>query len=106
MQNDPRTTFDDVAKAYDDVRLGYPEQLIEDVISLSGLPPNGHVLEIGCGSGQATLQFARRGYKMLCLELGINLTRLAIDRCRPYPAVEIRIPRLRNGQLRVRHLAW
>jgi SAM-dependent methyltransferase len=84
-----RTTFDDVAELYDEARPGYPEALIDDVIALSGLPAGGHILEIGCGSGQATLPFARRGYSMLCLELGRNLAALTAEHCRPYPRVEV-----------------
>lgn len=84
-----RTSFDQVAELYDEARPGYPESLIEDVVSLSGIPPGGRILEIGCGSGQATLPFARRGYALLCLELGPNLAALAAGHCRPYPQVEI-----------------
>jgi len=82
--------FNAVAKLYDEARPGYPEQLIEDVISLSAIPPNGSILEIGCGTGQATLPFARRGYSMLCLELGGALAALAAEHCRPYPHVAVR----------------
>lgn len=84
-----RTTFDDVANVYDEARPGYPEQLIEDVIALSEIGPGGRILEIGCGSGQATLPFARRGYAMTCLELGENLAALAAEHCRPYSNVEV-----------------
>lgn len=84
-----RTSFDKVAGLYDEARPGYPEPLIEDVISLAAIPPGGRILEIGCGTGQATLPFARRGYAMLCLELGQNLAALAAGHCRPYPQVEI-----------------
>jgi SAM-dependent methyltransferase len=84
-----RTAFDEVARQYDQARPGYPEALIEDTITLSGIPPGGRILEIGCGPGKATLPFARRGYSMLCLELGPALAALAAEHCRPYPAVEI-----------------
>lgn len=84
-----RTVFDDVAEMYDEARPGYPERLIEDAILLSGIPAGGSILEIGCGPGKATLPFARRGYSMLCLELGENLAALAAEHCRPYPKVEI-----------------
>lgn len=84
-----RTTFDDVAALYDEARPRYPEALIEDAIALSGIPPGGRILEIGCGTGQATLPFARRGYAMLCLELGPNLAALCAAHCRPYPNVEV-----------------
>ncbi len=85
-----RVLFDEVADLYDEVRPRYPEALIEDVIALSGIPANGRILEVGCGPGIATLPFARRGYRMLGIELGGRLTALAAQNCRPYPAVEIR----------------
>jgi hypothetical protein len=54
-QNRLRTTFDGAALLYDQVRPGYPEELFDDMVALSGLPPGGRVLEIGCGTGQATV---------------------------------------------------
>lgn len=86
---DLRTSFDEVAQLYDEARPGYPEQLVEDVLALSEIPPGGSILEVGCGPGQATLPFARRGYSMLCLELGENLAILAAKNCRQYPNVRI-----------------
>ncbi|MCJ7622491.1 MAG: class I SAM-dependent methyltransferase [Anaerolineaceae bacterium] len=84
-----RTTFNEVAEIYDEARPGYPEQLFKDIISLSGIPDDGKILEVGCGTGKATLPFARRGYKMLCLELGKNLADVAVRNCRSYPQVSI-----------------
>jgi SAM-dependent methyltransferase len=83
-----RTTFDGVARTYDQARPGYPEQLYEDLVALSGIPRTGRIFEVGCG--QATLPLARRGYAMLCVELGADLAALARENCRPYPRVEIR----------------
>ena len=60
-----RTTFNNVAELYDEVRPGYPEALIEDALTLSEIPPDGRILEIGCGTGKATLPFARRGYAIV-----------------------------------------
>src|SRR5919199_6293135 len=68
-----RTSFDEVALLYDQVRPGYPERLFDDVVALSGIPPQGRILEIGCGTGQATLPFARRGYQIQCVELGASM---------------------------------
>lgn len=84
-----RTTFDQVARLYDEARPGYPEEMIDDLVSFSEIPPAGRILEIGCGTGQATLPFARRGYAMLCLELGEHLAALAAAHCQPYPNVQI-----------------
>ncbi len=83
-----RSTFDGTASLYDEVRPGYPERLFEDVASLSGIPPGGRILEVGCGTGQATLPLARRGYGILCVELGENLAAKARRNLAPYPRVE------------------
>jgi SAM-dependent methyltransferase len=85
-----RTTFDDAPRLYDEVRPGYPEALFDDVISLSGIAPEGSILEIGCGTGQATAPLARRGYRILCIELGENLATIARRNLAGYPSVEVR----------------
>jgi SAM-dependent methyltransferase len=85
-----RTTFDGAALLYDEVRPGYPEALFDDVVSLSGIPPEGSVLEIGCGTGQATAPLARRGYRILCVEIGENLAAVARRNLAEYPLAEVR----------------
>jgi SAM-dependent methyltransferase len=52
------------------VRPGYPELLFDDLASLSGMGPGAKALEICCGTGQAMVPLARRGYRVLCVELG------------------------------------
>ncbi|HEX6484313.1 MAG TPA: class I SAM-dependent methyltransferase [Ktedonobacteraceae bacterium] len=84
-----RTTFDQDALLYDQARPGYPEALFDDIVTLSALSPSGRILEIGCGTAQATLPMARRGYHMLCIELGANLAALARHNLAAYPLVSI-----------------
>ena len=90
QRNRLRTTFDEAASLYDEVRPGYPEDLFDDVVSLSGIRPEGRILEIGCGTGQATVPFARRGYRILCVELGENMTAVAHRKLGGYPRTEVR----------------
>jgi SAM-dependent methyltransferase len=85
-----RTTFDGDALLYDEVRPGYPEALFDDVVSLSGISSVSVPLEIGCGTGQATGLLARRGYRILCVELGENLATVARRNLKDYPRVEVR----------------
>src|ERR1700693_3852716 len=59
-----RTTFDEDALLYDQARQGYPEALFNDIVALSDIPSHGRILEIGCGTGQATVPLARRGYRI------------------------------------------
>ena len=84
-----RTIFDEAASLYDEVRPGYPEDLFEDIVPLSGIRPAGRILEIGCGTGQATVPFARRGYRILCIELGENMAALARRNLEGYPNAEV-----------------
>jgi SAM-dependent methyltransferase len=86
-----RATFDEVATLYDSVRPGYPAELYDDIRTLSGVPNGGNILEIGCGTGQATLPLAQRGYRITCVELGAELAALARRNLAAYPNVEVRI---------------
>lgn len=84
-----RSTFDGAAALYDEARPGYPERLFDDIVSLSRVPSGGRVLEVGCGTGQATLPLARRGYQVLCVELGDNLAAVARSNLAGYPDAEV-----------------
>jgi len=75
---------------YDRVRPGYPEKLFDDLVRLSGIPKHGRILEIGPGTGQATLPLARRGFSVLGLELGKSMARRCRENLRAFPKVEIR----------------
>ena len=89
MPEEQRFIFDEVAEIYDRVRPRYPEVLIDDVIYLSRIAPYGRILEVGCGTGQATLPFARRGFVIDGLEPGSALARLAQARLTRFPKAEV-----------------
>lgn len=94
-----RATFDAAAGLYDEARPGYPERLFDDVVQLSRVPPGGRLLEVGCGTGQATESFARRGYEVLCVELGEKLAVVARRKLARYPRVEIRTANFETAPL-------
>lgn len=66
-----------MAARYDRMRPGYPPRVFADLAALAAVPPGGRVLEIGCGTGQATRPLAERGYRVVAVELGTELARLA-----------------------------
>jgi trans-aconitate methyltransferase len=60
-----RGVFGEVAEDYDRIRPGYPDQLVDDVLAAAGPGP---VLEVGAGTGIATVAFAARGAALTCIE--------------------------------------
>jgi SAM-dependent methyltransferase len=86
-----RTSFDAVATLYDSIRPGYPEAIYEDLAELSGVEPGGSVLEIGCGTGQASVALAKRGYRLDCIELGPALASVARSRLAGYGQAHVRV---------------
>jgi len=67
------TDFNDVADFYDDYRPDYPREAVETIIAKANLTSGSKILEIGAGSGKATVQFSDFGFEMLCIEPGSNL---------------------------------
>ena len=82
-----RNTFNSDALLYDEMRPGYPDELIQDVVNLSGIPELARILEVGCGTGQATRSFAVRGYQMVCLDVGTDLIEVAKEKLSRYSNV-------------------
>lgn len=91
-----RETFNEVAELYDAVRPGYPAGLYDDVQSLAGLRPEDRVLEVGCGTGQATRDFSSRGLRVLGLDPGPQLIAVARRRFEGVPGVEFVVSRFED----------
>ena len=84
-----RATFDEVAELYDRARPSYPPQLFDDLTELAALRPGARVLEIGCGTGQATVPLAERGLDIVCVELGERLAAIARGKLAHFPHVRV-----------------
>ena len=83
--------WDEAAELYDQVRPGYPAEIIDQVIETSRLPDEGSILEIGPGTGQITNSFAQRGYAIVAVEQGKKMAELARRNFREFPLVEIAV---------------
>jgi SAM-dependent methyltransferase len=86
MNREPRLVFGTVAERYDRVRPSYPSVLVDEVIALAG---DGPALEVGAGTGKATLLFAQRGVAVHAVEPSAEMASIARQRCADFPDVTI-----------------
>jgi len=63
-----RLSFGSVAEQYDRHRPGYPSEMVDDVLEYAGAEPGDRILDVGAGTGRATLLFAQRGMRLTALE--------------------------------------
>ncbi len=71
---DLRKTFNDDVCNYDEARPSYPQELFKAVFDYASLSDTSSVLEIGIGTGQATLPFLQRNMDVTAVELGDRLS--------------------------------
>jgi SAM-dependent methyltransferase len=85
-----RQTFDTVASRYHVARPDYPDKLYAQLIDLTGIEPEAdEILEIGTGTGKATLPLARRGFRITGVELGAALADEARRNLAAFPRVTV-----------------
>ncbi|MFF3491619.1 class I SAM-dependent methyltransferase [Streptomyces sp. NPDC002795] len=84
-----RATFAQDAERYDRARPGYPPRMFDDLADLAGAGPGCRVLEIGAGTGKATVPLAERGCRIVAVELGAELAAVARADLAPYPDVTV-----------------
>jgi len=109
-----RRSFDSASEVYHRARPKYPEELINHLVQVTGLHEGDHLLEIGCGSGKATLPLAQRGFRITCVELGSRLASAARQNLSEFPGVEVitgdfeewPLPRIRRFDLVFAATAW
>ena len=85
-----RFAFDQIANVYKVARPGYPEALIEDVVSYADLKQGDHILEVGCGTGQVTKGFAKRGFPIVAMDPGPEMLCGAREVLAGFSNVELR----------------
>ena len=82
-------SFDSASDFYQRARPDYPPALIERILNVTELAPDGRVLEVGCATGKATLPFAQRGFRITCVEPGPALAAAARRNLVGFDAVKI-----------------
>lgn len=70
---DLKIKFDEDVDNYDKMRPTYVKELYDNVIQFSNLNGSKTALEIGIGTGQATMPFLQTGCRLEAVELGENM---------------------------------
>jgi SAM-dependent methyltransferase len=84
--------FGEAVDEYANARPGYPEEMVDDVVAYAD--PASDVLEVGAGTGKATIAFATRGVTLTCLEPDPRMAaRLEVE-IASFPNVSIVVARL------------
>jgi SAM-dependent methyltransferase len=84
-----RLVFGEVAELYDRHRPTYPAALIDDLVAEAALDGSRAVLEIGAGTGKATVLFAERGIPVVAVEPSPEMAAVASRGVGKHAGVEI-----------------
>jgi SAM-dependent methyltransferase len=92
MSEDSRAAgrlFDEVPELFDRVRPTYPRELFADLVTITGMHERSSVLEVGCGTGQATRSLAGLGFSVTAVEAGAGMAALARQRLSAFDNAEV-----------------
>lgn len=77
-------TFDNVAENYDKIRPEYPPELYEDIFRYKPVDAESRALEIGIGTGKATLPVLERNCRISAVEPGEKLADITLEKYKGY----------------------
>ncbi|HET6873413.1 MAG TPA: rRNA adenine N-6-methyltransferase family protein, partial [Acidimicrobiales bacterium] len=63
-----RDEFDQGAVAYDRYRPRYPDSVFDEIVTKARLGPGASAVEIGAGTGIATVRLVERGLRVTAVE--------------------------------------
>lgn len=69
----PASAYDSVADDYESIRPSYPASIFSTVADYANVGSHARVLEVGCGTGQATRQMESMGWEIEAIEPGAQL---------------------------------
>lgn len=84
------TTFNTVYHEYDKWRPTYLRELYDDIFDIKEITPLSNVLEIGIGTGQATLPILETGCNLTAIELGDQLAEYVKEKYKKYEKFNVK----------------
>ena len=87
--NNPGGQYGRTAALYDQLRPGYPAQIIDTLLEVTDTQVGDQILEIGAGTGQATIPLAQRGHHLTAIELSDEQAEIARKNLATSPKVSV-----------------
>jgi len=84
------TTFNSVYTEYDRWRPTYVKELYDDIFDVKEINSSSNVLEVGIGTGQATLPILETGCSLTAIELGDHLSEFSRYKFRNYEKFNVK----------------
>lgn len=84
------TTFNGVYAEYDRWRPTYVPELYKDIMEFKKIDKSSNVLEVGVGTGQATLPILEKGCSLTAIELGDKLAAFTKQKFSKYSNFQIK----------------
>ncbi len=94
-----KETFRTIPQHYDRSRIGYPLAVFSDVISYAWLQKTDPILEVGAGTGIATVPFARTGNPLIVNDLSRSLLSVAKKKLKHYHNVQYAVGQYEDARL-------
>jgi SAM-dependent methyltransferase len=88
------TVFGEVADLYEEVRPGYPDALVREILAYAG-PGVTEAVEVGAGTGKGTEAFVRAGVAVRCVETDGRMAAVLRSRFAE-PAVRVAVGRFED----------
>ena len=88
-------SFGSVARDYDRARPSYTAEMVDDVVALL---PGHDVVEVGAGTGKATVLFAVRELTMTCVEPDPEMAAVLVENTRLLPNVSVTVSSFEDFQ--------
>ncbi len=90
-------TFDTVAARYERFRPGYTDDLYQTLFNYINIDSSSNVVEVGIGSGQATLPILEKGCTLTAVEYGENFSKLCMKKFEEYKNFSVITDKFENA---------
>ena len=88
-RNDLGNTFDTKVSLYEKMRPDYVDDIYRAIFEYVHIDENSRVVEVGSGSGQATLPILKTGCEFTSVEYGKNFSNLLMEKYKGYDRFKV-----------------